>query len=107
MAQVRFNPTKRILQQATRQAMKKSGNARMKSILSVTAPPAMDLMTGSEPTACSKKSTAKATMGVRNANELAILFNPAQPPGLGQARAAVAHSHEESSWGQALREIAC
>src|SRR6266436_664916 len=64
MAQVRFNLTKRILLQTTRQVTKKSGAAPMKSILSVTATQAMSLMTGSELNANSKSSLCSLKTGI-------------------------------------------
>src|SRR5712664_2959282 len=64
MAQVRFNLTKRILLQITRQVTKKSGAAPMKSILSVTATQAMSLMTGSELNANSKSSLCSLKTGI-------------------------------------------
>src|SRR5713226_8925418 len=64
MAQVRFNLTKRILPQTTRQVTKKSGAAPMKSILSVTATQAMSLMTGSELNANSKSSLCSLKTGI-------------------------------------------
>src|SRR6267154_2473322 len=64
MAQGRFNLTKRILLQTTRQVTKKSGAAPMKSILSVTATQAMSLMTGSELNANSKSSLCSLKTGI-------------------------------------------
>src|SRR3989475_1282247 len=64
MAQVRFNLTKRILLQTTRQVTKKSGAAPMKSILSVTATQAKSLMTGSELNANSKSSLCSLKTGI-------------------------------------------
>src|SRR6266702_1188251 len=64
MTQVRFNLTKRILLQTTRQVTKKSGAAPMKSILSVTATQAMSLMTGSELNANSKSSLCSLKTGI-------------------------------------------
>src|SRR5258708_31729715 len=64
MAQVRFNLTKRIQLQTTRQVTKKSGAAPMKSILSVTATQAMSLMTGSELNANSKSSLCSLKTGI-------------------------------------------
>src|SRR5467141_1305 len=64
MAQVRFNLTKRILLQTTRQVTKKSGTAPMESILSVTATQAMSLMTGSELNANSKSSLCSLKTGI-------------------------------------------
>src|SRR5437899_1525723 len=64
MAQVRFNLTKRILLQTTRQVTKKSGTAPMKSILSVTATQPMSLMTRSELNANSKGSLCSLKTGI-------------------------------------------
>src|SRR5229473_3107016 len=64
MTQALFSLRLRILLQTTHQVRKKSGGAPMKSISSVTASPAMNLMIGSGPNANSKRSLFSNAVGI-------------------------------------------